>query len=258
MKCSAGVIGLTTALLLARDKDSDVTVLAEFHCGDYDIRFASPWAGADYLPVSLPDTPLNKYERETWVELERLAKTTPGAGCHFLKSIKYRREKESATSAASWQAASMTDRPWYMDMMPDARNLNKDELPPGMKSGISFTSICINTAIYLPWLASQCLEQGVKFRRGVVSHVVEAANLHLSGSRAALVVNATGLGARALGGVEDLEVIPARGQITIVRNEPGVIVGVGPSLEGPADESCYIMQRAAGQRLWRMHYKDSS
>jgi len=246
LKCSAGVIGLTTALLLARDKDSDVTVLAEFHCGDYDIRFASPWAGADYLPVSLPDTPLNKYERETWVELERLAKTTPGAGCHFLKSIKYRREKESATSAASWQAASMTDRPWYTDMMPDARNLNKDELPPGMKSGISFTSICINTAIYLPWLASQCLEQGVKFRRGVVSHVVEAANLHLSGSRAALVVNATGLGARALGGVEDLEVIPARGQITIVRNEPGVIVGVGPSLEGPADESCYIMQRAAG------------
>ena len=46
---SAGVAGLTTALLLAR-KGHSVTVVAKHHPGDYDIEYASPWAGANFLP----------------------------------------------------------------------------------------------------------------------------------------------------------------------------------------------------------------
>jgi len=51
--------------------------------GDYDIKYTSAWAGANYMPVSLPDTDLNTYERETWPELERLARELPEAGVHF-------------------------------------------------------------------------------------------------------------------------------------------------------------------------------
>jgi len=80
---SAGVIGLTSALLLARDHGYSVTVIAEFMPGDYDIKYTSAWAGANYMPVSLPDTDLNTYERETWPELERLARELPEAGVHF-------------------------------------------------------------------------------------------------------------------------------------------------------------------------------
>jgi D-amino-acid oxidase len=47
---SAGVAGLTTALLLAGDKDYDVTVVAKHMPGDYDIEYASPWAGANFFP----------------------------------------------------------------------------------------------------------------------------------------------------------------------------------------------------------------
>ena len=47
---SAGVIGLTTALLLSKNSRHKVTIVAKHMPGDYDIEYASPWAGANYLP----------------------------------------------------------------------------------------------------------------------------------------------------------------------------------------------------------------
>lgn len=47
---SAGVVGLTSALLLAKDKDNVITVAAKHMPGDYDIQYTSPWAGANCLP----------------------------------------------------------------------------------------------------------------------------------------------------------------------------------------------------------------
>ena len=74
-----------------------------------------------------------------------------------------------------------------------------------------FTSVCINTAIYLPWLLSQCLKRNVIFKRAVFGHVSEAADprIHPSlGDKVDLVVNCTGLMASKLGGVEDKTVVP--------------------------------------------------
>jgi D-amino-acid oxidase len=45
----AGVAGLTTALLLSKDKSYKITVAAKHMPGDYDIEYASPWAGANYM-----------------------------------------------------------------------------------------------------------------------------------------------------------------------------------------------------------------
>jgi hypothetical protein len=47
---SAGVSGLTAALQLARNGRYDITLVAKHMPGDYDIEYASPWAGANYLP----------------------------------------------------------------------------------------------------------------------------------------------------------------------------------------------------------------
>lgn len=47
---------MTTALLLSRDsKDhkNNVTIVAKHMPGDYDIEYASPWAGANYMPSVL-------------------------------------------------------------------------------------------------------------------------------------------------------------------------------------------------------------
>ena len=139
----------------------------------------------------------------------------------------------------------MREDAWFKDVLPDFRVLPKSELPPGMDGGTNFTSVCINTALYLPWLASQCLKHGATIRRGVVAHVADAAALHASGARADVVVNATGLSSLRLGGVEDKSMYPARGQITIVRNDPGLMASTSGTDDG-GDEACYIMHRAAG------------
>lgn len=47
---SAGVAGLTSALLLSKNSNYRITVAAKHMPGDYDIEYASPWAGANYLP----------------------------------------------------------------------------------------------------------------------------------------------------------------------------------------------------------------
>lgn len=126
------------------------------------------------------------------------------------------------------------------------REIPKSQLAPGIDSATSFTSVCINTAIYLPWLVSQCLKNGVIFKRAIFNHVSDASSVsvHPAG-KVDLIVNCTGLNASKLGGVEDKTVVPARGQIVIVRNDAGKMLDVSGTDDGD-DEACYIMTRAAG------------
>ena len=107
------------------------------------------------------------------------------------------------------------------------------------------THSCINTAIYLPWLTSQALKSGAIIRRGIASHISDAHSLHASGQPADIIINCTGMGARSLGGVKDLTVNPARGQIVLVRDDPGVMASTSGTDDSP-DETVYIMHRAAG------------
>lgn len=79
----------------------------------------------------------------------------------------------------------------------------------------------------------------------MLSHINDAARLSHAGEKADVIVNCTGLGSRSLGGVEDQDLIPARGQIVVVRNDPGVMAGTSGT-DDKEDELMYIMQRAAG------------
>jgi D-amino-acid oxidase len=125
--------------------------------------------------------------------------------------------------------------------------LPKEELSEGVDSASAFTSVCINTAIYLPWLVSQCLASGVVFKRAVFRHISEASSrgIHPSSAAVDVVVNCTGLMASKLGGVEDQTVVPARGQIVVVRNDAGKMMDISGTDDGD-DEACYVMTRAAG------------
>jgi D-amino-acid oxidase len=114
-------------------------------------------------------------------------------------------------------------------------------------SGIEYGSVCINTALYLPWLVSQCLKNGVVLKRAVFEHISDAAaiGIHHSGQEAEVVVNCTGLSALKLGGVEDHNMVPVRGQIVVVRNDAKVMYSITGTDDEP-DEATYIMTRAAG------------
>ncbi|KAK4974609.1 D-amino acid oxidase [Elasticomyces elasticus] len=125
------------------------------------------------------------------------------------------------------------------------RILPTDKLGSGIQSGTIFTSVCINTAIYLPWLLSQCVKGGVTFKRASLEDLTDALALG-SQEKVDLIVNCTGLGASKLGGVRDTAVVPARGQIVLVRNGNG---GKMVNLSGTDDgdqEACYVMTRAVG------------
>ncbi|KAK6524465.1 hypothetical protein TWF281_011373 [Arthrobotrys megalospora] len=237
----AGVAGLTTALLLAKRRHN-VTVIAKHMPGDYDIEYTSPWAGANYFPFSIAGDKSRKWERSTYPELMRLATQVPESGIHVQDANIF---VVDGIPVTGFMKDLVDEEPWFKNFVQGFRIFGKEELPEGMKSGTTFKSVCINTAIYLPYLVGQCLKYGVVFKRGIVKHVADAANLHISGKKADLVVNCSGLLACKLGGVEDKKVMPARGQIVLVRNEaPGMYTT--SAVHDGDDEMLYIMMRAAG------------
>jgi D-amino-acid oxidase len=102
---SAGISGLTSALLLAKKKGNIVTVVAKHMPGDYDIEYTSPWAGANVMPwvasdLLSPNSTVHhadhnirnrmaveadsRWERGSWPEFKKLAAEVPEAGVHFL------------------------------------------------------------------------------------------------------------------------------------------------------------------------------
>lgn len=84
------------------------------------------------------------------------------------------------------------------------------------------------------------------FKRAIFKHITEAASPAIHPNKKVdLVVNCTGLGAARLGGVEDTSVVPARGQIVVVRNDAGKMMDISGTDDGDG-EACYIMTRAAG------------
>ncbi|EEH22649.2 hypothetical protein PABG_04860 [Paracoccidioides brasiliensis Pb03] len=240
-----GVTGLTTAVLLSRDPANQVTVAAKHMPGDYDIEYCSPWAGANYLPVGEPGSAHSQWERDTWPVLSDLAKNNPRAGIHFQRAVINTRDKDAQSTTGQWFCELSKSDPWFKDVVPDFRRLPKEEMPPGVDAATSFTSVCINTGVYLPWLVSECLANSVVFKRAVFKHIADAAYVHHSGQKADLVVNCTGLSSRKLGGVEDQQLYPARGQIVVVRNTSRLMASLSGSDDGD-DEVCYMMTRAAG------------
>lgn len=122
-----------------------------------------------------------------------------------------------------------------------------------MAYGHEIGSVCINTALYLPWLVGQCRKHGVVLKRASLNHISEAASMssHRAGGggennkKADIIVNCTGVMACRLGGVMDAKVTPARGQVVVVRNETPYMIVPSSTDDGP-EELTYTMTRAAG------------
>lgn len=242
----AGVTGLTTALLLSENPRYKITVAAKHMPGDYDIQYASPWAGANYMPVSLRDTPAAQWDRDTFPYLVDLARNHPESGIHFQKTKIFNRRKDVQSATAAWFADLLSTDPWWKDTVLDFKVMNPFTLPEGVDSATEFTSVCLNTAIYLPYLVSRLLAtRRVVLKRSIFKHILDAAKIHHTGKKADIVINCTGLSARTLGGVMDENMIPARGQTILVRNESDWMGSISGSDDGE-DEVTYLMTRAAG------------
>jgi D-amino-acid oxidase len=116
-----------------------------------------------------------------------------------------------------------------------------------VKWGKQFDTFCIDPAIYLPYLKIRCISQGIHFKRATLVHISEAVDLHHPHpQRAALIVNCSGVMASKLGGVEDDQLIPVKGQLVLVRNESHGMFSMSGEEGVPSGEYCYIMSRPFG------------
>jgi glycine/D-amino acid oxidase-like deaminating enzyme len=122
---------------------------------------------------------------------------------------------------------------------------------PEAISAVSFSALNINTPVYLPYLLSRFLGFGGHIVRASIQHIaqileggVEAFTNGKSGTQLvdALVICA-GLGARTLGGVEDKDVYPVRGQTVLLR-APWVKEGRSSVVE--SGSKTYIIPRRGG------------
>lgn len=69
--------------------------------------------------MAKPGSPSETYERNTWPELERLARDLPEAGVHFQDTVIYRRAKDAGTDIANWFAELMREDAWFKDVVPN-------------------------------------------------------------------------------------------------------------------------------------------
>jgi D-amino-acid oxidase len=105
------------------------------------------------------------------------------------------------------------------------------------------TTVSINPTIYLPYLQSQLLALGTRFVRRHLNHVQDVFSI---APHVQAIVNCSGILACKLGGVEDKNVFPTRGQTILVRNECSKMYARGRTGREPPGESTYIIPRSFG------------
>ena len=113
------MIGLTTALVLSKHKNLSITLVSKHMPGDYDIEYASPWAGANFMPVGSEGSKLRAFEKATWPELDRICGEVPEAGIHYQECKVYGRKKDEGTAVGIWFQELMKEDPWFKDLMPE-------------------------------------------------------------------------------------------------------------------------------------------
>ena len=188
----AGVVGLTTAIALA-----EAGVPTRVTAAEPPSRVTSVAAGAIWGPVTCgPADRCYEWSRTGLEVLSALA-DEPGAGVHALSGREV--------------AATVESPPKWMDLLPGVRILGAGELPDGFASGWAYAAPAVNMPVYLEYLLDRYGRLG-----GTVDYAAVAS---LAAVDAPVVVNCTGIGARALAGDDSL--LPIRGQVVVVEN-PGI------------------------------------
>ncbi|KAI8871734.1 nucleotide-binding domain-containing protein [Ramicandelaber brevisporus] len=208
----AGVVGLTTALVLARRRifTGGIHILAAHLPGDIDaMYYASPWAGAHWRSMADSSEPQTvQFDRDTLFELQRLATTLPHTETGLLM----------APGKEYWEKRPKDVRPpWYSSILPGYAEIPASDLPAGVEYGIRYETVLIDSPSYLKYLVRELTALGVTFEKRAISHLSDSvpADAHAG---VVTIVNCTGLGAAKIGGVNDgNRLYPTRGQTVHVR-----------------------------------------
>jgi len=193
----AGVIGLTCAVRLA-EAGHRVRVIAR----EAPMETTSTVAAALWFPYRVePPERVDEWAARSYRALAALAVEEPESGVVMRKIVSLERVEKADPS--------------WRDAIEGFRRLRNDEVPAGYVRGWRAVVPVVETPRYMPWLAARLA------RAGAAVEIVPAGlpSLAAAGEGAELVVNCSGLGARALAG--DGTVVPVRGQVVLVEN-PGL------------------------------------
>ncbi|MFE7541376.1 FAD-dependent oxidoreductase [Streptomyces platensis] len=216
-----GVIGLTSAVALAEDGHR-VRVLSRDAAGGT----TSAVAGGLCWPYRI-----QPYERavawsvRSFQVLTELAERPAETGARMVTGT-----MTAATGGADDGLAA-----WY-DAVPGLRRARAEELPEGCASGWRARTPLVDMPTHLRYLEQRLTAAGGTLERREVTSLEEA------GAAADVVVNCSGLGARAL--VPDPDVHPVQGQLVVVEN-PG-IEEWSVSADTGASDTTYLLPQPYG------------
>lgn len=196
----SGISGLYTAYSLVENNvdAKSITIIGEYLPGDQSTFYTSPWAGGNFSCISPDDDLTMKLDKLTYQNLSRIQKSLGGPTCGLEQrySVEYWDEEPSQKKLDSLKTYILE-----LEVLKD--------LPKGAAYGIRYLSWNFNCPLFLENMGKYLKNKGVTIARGKLKHIAEAPG--------DVVFNCTGLGARFLGGVEDLKVYPTRGQVVVVK-----------------------------------------
>ncbi|KAJ3760170.1 D-amino-acid oxidase [Lentinula raphanica] len=263
----AGVVGLTTAISILESSlkyNYIVTILATHLPTDpKSISYTSHWAGAHHVShatgtdansstsaVEHPDQ--LAIDQETFRTMWELSAQGNEAEKCFMRieQVEYYHEEIPVDKDGGEVNHHLR---WYPDVSPTSRDV---------RSGVSFTTLTIDTPVYLQYLYERFVDRGGRVLKGRVDDIQD-----LEGVQRALrearpitpnsteflaqieaLINCTGLGSLTLRGVIDNAVYPLRGQTVLLR-VPWIKFGrtiSSKGKEGQDDLWTYIIPRRSG------------
>lgn len=268
----AGVIGLTSALVLAR-RGHKVTVLAKDLPGDWSEHYTSPYAGAFFvhlLSTASPEWIDDLQDISSYYELLEIAEKDPASGVAQRETVVYIPRISMPEDPKTYTG------PWFKDLVRDYQVIPPNEYPlaavqDDVAFAFKFTGFLVYPVQYLNYLMAECLRGGVQVLRRTVHSVSEAKglfseppvgrsgptlganpsltkNIVVFGS-ADIVVNATGINGYDLNERDAANKLPIKGQTLLVENNAEKIVIVEPMDSEYLTESLYILPRQGSGTL---------
>ncbi|KAI3403870.1 DAO1 [Candida oxycetoniae] len=242
----AGVLGLTTAIELKKwDPNLQISIIGHHLPGDIDPSYTSPYAGANWQSfATFEDTRLQKIDEKGYKRFLQLAKDDFRSGIWSVDTISY--FTDYAVSRAKGNFRQFI--PWYRNVVEDFKIIDSQDIPfADISFGTKFKGVVISVPTYLSFLVQQNKELGNAIAKiPLLKDIEEARNFTTTGKKADIVINASGLGASALKGVDDRKInFSVRGQVLLVKNNIKSMVSVD-GFPGFPNEMLYMMPRKEG------------
>lgn len=157
-----------------------ITIVARHKPGDTDINYASPSASAYYRSVPDIEPIHGDLKRLSYNTFNEITSKEDSCGVKMIEIVEY------------FESPPEEHRDCHRDIE-GFRVLKPSELPPDVESGISYRTWSINPPVYLAWLESQLLDQGVQIVRCNLKSLLDACS-HLNGIEADVLINCSGTG----------------------------------------------------------------